>query len=51
MVHSVPEKDIEALVGDLRERGAYLFITDLTAGFYEAFGEYWGRFADAMAKS
>lgn len=49
MVHSVPEEEIEVLVLELRERAAFLFVTDLKAQFYESFGPAWKKFVAAMA--
>lgn len=48
MVHSVPHSEIRALVGDLREHGKYLFVTDLTEHYYVNFGSSWQAFVEAI---
>lgn len=48
LVHSVPEEELESLVHELRRRGGYLFVTDLTAGYYCSFGKSWNGFISAM---
>ena len=49
IVHSVPGQAVGPLVHELRHRGRYLFVTDLTKEFYQQFGSSWGDFVDAMA--
>lgn len=48
MVHSVPEEKVASLTIALRERAEYLFVTSLSANFYESFGPSWGRFVAAI---
>ena len=48
MVHSVPPAIQKQLVRDLRQRAAYLFVTDRRKLFYESFGEKWDDFLDEM---
>ena len=50
MVHSTPTARIEDLVLATRERAAYIFVTDLSEGRYEDFGDHWKTFVAAMAK-
>jgi hypothetical protein len=51
MVHSVPEREVEALVTELRQRGGYVFVTNLTMNYYESFGKSWEKFVECMAKT
>ena len=51
MVHSVPEREVEALTRVLRERAEYLFVTSATRNFYESFRESWEKFVAVMADS
>jgi Spherulation-specific family 4 len=48
MVHSVPVDDVRGLVRQLRHRGKYLFVTDLSEHYYVQFGSSWREFIDAM---
>ena len=48
IVHSVPPAVQTRLVQDLRQHGAYIFVTDRHMNFYEGFGEHWGDFINAM---
>lgn len=48
MISAVPGTQIGPLVGELRERGAYLFVTELVDDFYESFGTSWGDFMASM---
>ena len=50
MVHSVPREEVAALVAELRWKGRYLFVTNLSADYYSSFGETWKVFIDAMAE-
>jgi hypothetical protein len=48
MVHSVPKDDVRRLVGELRPRGEYLFVTDACENYYASFGTSWDEFIKAM---
>ncbi|KUJ13690.1 cell surface spherulin 4-like protein, partial [Mollisia scopiformis] len=48
MVHSVPERELESVVHELRHRGKYLFVTTLSSNYYCSFGTSWERFIQAM---
>lgn len=49
MVNSVPGDEMEALVHELRYRGAYLFVTEVSGDFYERFGATsWSAFMEAL---
>jgi hypothetical protein len=50
MIHSTPEAKIQDLVLAVRDRAAYLFVTDLTEGCYQSFGASWEVFVASMAK-
>lgn len=49
IVHSVPIDQIETLTLDLAKRAEYVFVTDLTEGYYNSFGPGWERFVEAVA--
>ncbi|KAF2645200.1 hypothetical protein P280DRAFT_545224 [Massarina eburnea CBS 473.64] len=49
MIHSTPEGNVEDLVRTIRERAAYIFVTDLEMDYYHSFGSSWDRFVLAMA--
>lgn len=49
MIHSVPEYLIRMVTMDLRNRGGYLFVTELRDRYYESFGKTWEDFISAMA--
>jgi hypothetical protein len=49
MIHSVPEEEVEFLTKALRERAAYLLVTNATYNFYESFGSSWEKFVAVMA--
>lgn len=50
MLHSVPKEEVKDLTTALRRRAAYLFVTSLTANFYESFhSSSWSKFVAAMA--
>lgn len=49
MVHTVPIKQVHLLICELRHRAGYLFVTDLTANYYQSFGTSWDIFVAAMA--
>jgi hypothetical protein len=48
MVHSVPVENMQNLVHELRHRGEYLFVTDLSKDYYCKFGPSWKQFIGAM---
>jgi hypothetical protein len=48
MISGVPGDEIVRLVRELRQRGAYLFVTDLVDDFYESFGPSWDDFVAAF---
>jgi Spherulation-specific family 4 len=48
IVHSVPATHVRRLVCELRQRGAYIFVTERRRNFYEAFGETWAAFVETM---
>jgi len=48
MVHSVPLDLIMDTTMELRERGTYIFVTDLCEHYYEKFGKSWELFVEAM---
>lgn len=48
MISGVPEGDIIPLMHELRQRGAYLFVTELVDDFYESFGKSWYTFVGAL---
>ncbi|KAF2277317.1 uncharacterized protein EI97DRAFT_395958 [Westerdykella ornata] len=49
ILHSVPRKEIEGLVMEMKQQAKFLFVTDLTSGFYARFGESWDVFVALMA--
>ncbi|PYH91622.1 hypothetical protein BO71DRAFT_358977 [Aspergillus ellipticus CBS 707.79] len=50
MISQVPRDEIRALVHDLRQRAAYVFITEIEGDFYERFGPYsWGALMEALS--
>ncbi|KAK3681894.1 hypothetical protein LTR37_020787 [Vermiconidia calcicola] len=50
ILHTVPKQQIRPLVRELRQRAAYLFITELGIGAcYQKWGSGWEEFIDAMA--
>jgi hypothetical protein len=48
MISGVPDGEIGPLMAELRQRGAYLFVTDLADDFYESFGKSWDEFVAAL---
>lgn len=38
MINAVPVSELAGLVRELRERAAYLFVTEVEGDFYERFG-------------
>lgn len=50
IVHTVPKEELKLLVHDLRQRGEYLFVTDLCADYYSQFGPGWKDFIEAMVE-
>jgi hypothetical protein len=47
-VHSVPLQALKQLVVELRDRGQYLFVTNLREHYYVSFGSSWREFVEAM---
>lgn len=50
LIHSAPIEEVERLVGELRGRAAYLFITSVAEGCYQSFGKCWDVFVKAMRR-
>ncbi|KAL4874592.1 Spherulation-specific family 4 [Aspergillus karnatakaensis] len=48
MISGVPEDEVHELVQELRERSAYIFVTEVEEDFYESFGASWGGFMEAL---
>ena len=48
MVHSVPLDLVMDVTMVLRERGMYVFVTDLCEHYYETFGKSWEVFVETM---
>jgi hypothetical protein len=48
IIHSVPKDEVKVLVQELRQRGQYLFVTDLSENYYCDFGSSWNEFVLAM---
>jgi hypothetical protein len=51
MMHSVPVEHIRTITHELRQRAAYLFVTDLAVDQYQSFGVGWKDFIQAMAET
>jgi len=49
MLYAVPDEEVEELIGNLKERAGYLFVTNRKTDAYHAFGDSWKRFIAAMA--
>lgn len=48
MISGVPQEQVAEFARELRNRGAYLFVTDLVDDFYESFGSSWANFVAAL---
>lgn len=48
-VHSTPAAEIPAVTREAGQRGKYIFVTDLTANYYNSFGPGWGVFVETVA--
>ena len=48
IVHSVPRNEVLQLVLELRHRGKYLFVTELSTDYYVRFAPGWEEFVEAM---
>ncbi|RDW68757.1 spherulation-specific family 4 protein [Aspergillus mulundensis] len=48
MLSGVPGAEVAAVVGELRKRAAWIFVTDVEVDFYERFGGAWGGFLAAL---
>ncbi|KAF2473726.1 uncharacterized protein BDR25DRAFT_256563 [Lindgomyces ingoldianus] len=48
IIHSVQAEDVKRLAYGLRERAAYLFVTDLSENYYQSFGSSWKHFVEAI---
>lgn len=44
VLHSVPARRIEEIVGRAREHAGHVFVTELMRNYYESFGLTWKRF-------
>lgn len=51
MMHSVPKGEVKAVTRALKQRAQYIFVTNRSERFYEAFGSSWPDFIDAMTES
>jgi len=47
MVNSTPGEEVGSLVKELKEKGKYVFVTDLRKDFYAGLGD-WREFVEAM---
>jgi len=52
IVHSLPQnmdkKDLRNYVNDLSKHAKYLFVTSLSQGYYQSFGDSWKTFIDVF---
>ena len=48
MISAVPDGEIGPLMQELRQRGAYLFVSGLKDDFYESFGKGWDEFVASL---
>jgi hypothetical protein len=49
MIHAVPMGNITEFVWAMREKAAYIFVTDLAECCYQNFGDSWKTFIAAMS--
>ena len=48
MLYSVPESEVVNVTWELRSRGRYVFVTDVSEGAYCQFGKKWAEFLEAL---